>query len=557
MPAPNRPLPFYIAIGLIQGLLVVSLLSAKVYFLDFNLSIALCAMAAVVGINLQLLGGLRGQRGALWLVAGLGLLIGAISAVVLDVEHMAWMEQTWCLAAVLVGYIGTAFILAWPTREGLRPRYPALFQHAWNNAFIVLLALLLTGLFWLLVWLCAGLFNMVGIAQVRQAVTAPVFVWLVLPVVFSLGMRMGCENERIIGLLRGMLLALCRFLLPFSALSVVVFTLALPFTGLQADWGSGYFSSLLLVLAGINLFLLNGVFQDGQQGQVYAAPLKRLVEASLLCLPVLVGLAAYAMWMRIDQYGASPSLILALLLVAVMAAHSLAALWAVLAPRRGWLHSLQVSNPWIALLSALLLVSFYTPLLAPQAISARSQVERLLSGRTAVADFDVGNLYWRLGDPGRKAFDALDAQLEAGEVLDRKKREQLLEKFSMVRTPRHEEDLSTKVEWLGPVEPGGEAFDRMQATLQECGGKGCLLWGVDMDGDGRNEVLMIPRQVYASYVLLFARDGEWREVGSFSGRFEGTDELVRLIREGAMKPVTPRYKTFTLNGQDLTLGLEH
>jgi hypothetical protein len=188
----------------------------------------------------------------------------------------------------------------------------------------------------------------------------------------------------------------------------VLFTLTLPFTGLQPVWDTGYSTTLLLVLAIINLFLVNGVFQEGHQGSVYPVALKRLVNASLLCLPVLVGLAAYASWMRIDQYGLTPSRILALLLVGVMLAHGLAAAWAVLASRQGWLNSLRVSNPWIALLSAALVVLFYTPLLAPQALSAKNQVERLVSGRTPVSEFDARNLYHDLGQPGRDAFEQLE-----------------------------------------------------------------------------------------------------------------------------------------------------
>ena len=559
MPAPNRSLLFYIAIGLIQGLTVLGLIALRSQdmWLGLGLPLGLCIAVAVAGLNLQLLGRLRGQRGAGWLVLAVTLLVSAVGAKVFsDNNRMGFIQQTWCLVAVALVYIFAAFILAWPNREGLRPRYQDLFKHAWNNVFIVLLALLLTGLFWLLVWLCSGLFQMVGITQVKDAVTSPTFLWLVLPVVFSLGMRMGRENEKVIGLLRGVLLTLCRFLLPLSALIALVFTLTLPFTGLQPVWDTGYSTTLLLLLAGINLFLVNGVFQDGQQGQVYAAPLKRLVEASLLCTPVLVGLAAYASWLRIDQYGLTPSRILAALLVTVMVLHALAAVWAVVASRRGWLHTLQVSNPWVALLSAVLVVAYYTPLLDPYALSAKSQVQRLLDGRTEVADFDASNLYWGLGEPGREAFTHLEAQLEGDELLDEAGREQLRKKIAQVHKPYEPEQYGPKIEWLGTPEPGGEAFDQMVLTISQCGGKGCLLWGVDMDGDGRNEVLMIPRHVYASRMFLFAAEGGWHQVGTYWGDMQNTDEVVRLIKEGQLKPVTPKYKTLQLDSVDLNFNLE-
>ncbi|MHA6163075.1 DUF4153 domain-containing protein [Pseudomonas sichuanensis] len=552
MPAPARSLLYYVVIGLLQGLVLLATVLGRGEVLGFGLSVAVCVAVAVAGLNLQLLGSAVRQRGTGWLVLGLSLLIGGISAWVFATERMGWLQQTWCLAAVVLGYIGTAFILAWPTGEGLRLRYEDLFRHAWNNVFILFLAQMLTGLFWQLLWLCALLFRMLGIPQVKEAVESPVFLWLVLPVVFSLGMRMGRENEKVIGLLRGILLTLCRFLLPLGALITLLFTLTLPFTGLQPVWDTGYSTTLLLVLAIINLFLVNGVFQEGHQGSVYPVALKRLVNASLLCLPVLVGLAAYASWMRIDQYGLTPSRILALLLVGVMLAHGLAAAWAVLASRQGWLNSLRVSNPWIALLSAALVVLFYTPLLAPQALSAKNQVERLVSGRTPVSEFDARNLYHDLGQPGRDAFEQLEKRLQTDELLDARGRAQLLAALEEVRRPAVSEERGPKLEWLGPVQSSTEALADSTMAESQCGGKGCYLWAVDLDGDGHNEVLMIPRHTYASRLFVFTWDNrEWQEVGSLSGNMDNLEGLAKGIREGAVKLVTPRYKTLSIDGQEL------
>ncbi|MDD1013922.1 DUF4153 domain-containing protein [Pseudomonas rubra] len=552
MPATSRSLLFYVAIGLIQGL--VFLYARHIQIDIAGLPFGLCSAVLVAGANLQLLGSAVLQRGTGWLVLGLTLLIGFISSWTFSQDTLGWVWQSSWLAAIVLAYIGTAFILSWPTREGLRPRYEDLFRHAWNNVFIVLLALLFTLLFWLLLWLCGRLFLMLGIPQVEDVLTSAPVLRIGLAVVFSLGMRMGLENEKVIGLLRGVLLTLCRVLLPLSALIAVLFSLALPFTGLQPVWNTGYSTTILLLLVATNLFLLNGVFQDGHQANPYPGVLKRLVEACLLCLPVLVALAGYSSWLRVDQYGLTPERILALLLIGVMQVHSLAALWAVFASRQGWLHSLRVSNPWIALLSAVLVVLFYTPLLNPLQISANNQVERLLSGRTAIQEFDARTLYHRLGKPGREAFKALEARLKTDELFDAQGREKLLGIMDEAHVRYAEDTRGPKLEWLGPEQPGSEAFATMVMAQSQCGGRGCFLWGVDMDGDGRNEVLMIPRHTYASSVFLFAREGEgeWREVGSLHSIRDNTERLVQLIRNGQMKPVMPRYKTLTLDGDDLT-----
>ena len=84
------------------------------------------------------------------------------------------------------------------------------------------------------------------------------FLCFSLPLFFSLGMRMGRENEKVIGLLRGVVLALCRFLLPLSALIVIVFTFALPFTGLEPIWDTGYSTPIMLWLVAVAAVSLLG-----------------------------------------------------------------------------------------------------------------------------------------------------------------------------------------------------------------------------------------------------------------------------------------------------------
>ena len=115
----------------------------------------------------------------------------------------------------------------------------------------------------------------------------------------------------------------------------------------------------------------------------------RVVDLCLLCLPVLVLLAGYSTWLRIAQYGLTPSRVLAILLVAVIFAHCMAAVWAVVVPQRQWLWSVRRTNPVIALLTVALLLAIHTPWFSPLKISASNQVARVLSGKTPVDMFDA------------------------------------------------------------------------------------------------------------------------------------------------------------------------
>lgn len=557
MPEAQRPLPFYLIIGLIHGLLLMGLDMAGAPQSAFTY--AACAGVTVWAVVLQLLGPQGVQRGTLLMTLGLGLLVAGVGAYDRMSVSVAAVRDTGWLAMIALSYIATAFILAWPTRQGLRPRYQDLFRHAWNNVFIVLLALALMGVFFWLLWLCGTLFEVVGISQIKALLEKPALLYVVLPVVFALGMRIGLQNEKVIGLLRGMLLSLCRFLLPLSAAIAVVFTCVLPFTGVQPIWATGQATAILLLLSAFNLFLVNGVFQDGEHGEAYPRGLRMLVNASLLCLPILVGLAAWASGLRIAQYGLTPSRIQAALLIGVMLVHALAAAWAVLPRHSAWLHGLRRSNPWIALLTVLLIVAYQSPLLDPLGLSARNQVARLLDGRTPVAAFDANTLYLGWGEPGREAFEALSKQVEAGTVLAPSERETLRQRLDDARDMGASPNPAHAVqEWLGARPNHAEAFPAKVNAEYECA-QGCYLWAQDLDGDGQDEVLVIPHQRYTASVSMFAwRGGAWKRVGIYTWNYSKpvVDDFVKRIQAGELKPITPQYKTFQIDGQELMLQRE-
>ena len=120
----TRSIKVCLAIGLVQGLLLWLASVAVQPGVEF----ALVTAVLVGGINLLLLGENVRQRGTGWLVLGLTAVMTAVSAWVFweDDEHWrssSWLVGSWTCLSVMVAYVCTAFILSWPTREGLYPRY--------------------------------------------------------------------------------------------------------------------------------------------------------------------------------------------------------------------------------------------------------------------------------------------------------------------------------------------------------------------------------------------------------------------------------------------------
>ena len=58
---------------------------------------------------------------------------------------------------------GLPFVQSWLATGRARPEYATLFQLAWRNGLLVVLAAIFTGAFWLLLGLWGQLFKSIGI----------------------------------------------------------------------------------------------------------------------------------------------------------------------------------------------------------------------------------------------------------------------------------------------------------------------------------------------------------------------------------------------------------
>lgn len=570
MPGLNRFLGFYLLIGLLQG--IVFYYADRLFTSSQVLLTGALAVALVGGTLLQLLGEKARQWRALLPTLAFTLLVSGMTMwVFYRAEHLLISRRevdAWCISLVLLSYIGASFLVAWPVAKGQRWWYEDLFQQAWNSVFRVLYALILVGIFLLLLKLWSRLFLMLGIEFFELHFWSQTFMCFSVPLVFALGMYMGGRSEKVIGQMRGMLFGACGLLLPLIALISVLFTLTLPFTGLDRIWATGYSTPILLVLAGAQLFLLNGVFQEGGQPRPYPKWLMRFVEFSLLCLPILAALAFYSSWLRVEQYALSPQRFIALALALLCSLYGLAAVWAVVLRSPAWLSNLRITNPALALLFCVLLVLINTPVLNPIRLSVDDQVQRLLDGRTNAHAFDAHYLRFGLGKAGEEAYAQLQMDLDQERILDPESRRALRERMEDTSLS-YEEQLAKErarapkpeLEWIGPKPKGSEQFVAISEIADSPCDSGCVLWAVDLDEDGQSEVLVVPgagfRYEYKSpRIYVLDEKGEWDDRGPLlwtqlpDGHVD-TETLIRDIREGNISLVKPRYRQ--LQSSDMLL----
>jgi hypothetical protein len=561
-----RPLKVYLAVGLLQGLALWAASEAWPHAAGWRvLCSALLAFTVIGGWQLQLLwGGLR--EAGRWHLVLLAALLPAVLAggLALQFDQPRWYYLGESVGTLLLwsnlvlAYVLTPFIQARDADHRWRVDYAALYRHAINNGLLLFMAMLMLAAFWLLIWLWAGLFKLVGIGIFATLFESSGFIWIASATVIAVGLWIGLERGQVVDALRNVLQAMCRFLLPLTVLILLLFVVCLPFTGLQPLWETRHATPILLAMVFAHIALLNGVIQDGRQAVHYPCALRVLVDASSLCLPLLAGLAVYALWLRIGQYGLTPDRVVAAGATLVALLHALALMVAVARPGNGWLAGLRQSNPVLALVSVALLLLMHLPPLSPLQLSAANQYQRLLDEQVPAERTDLGALRFQLGEPGRDYLEKLRQRL-AGPGIEGARKEQLqadlqrLDRAENYWSWRHEHEManSAPVPWIGePVEDADGALARAIAS-QGCDGD-CALFAVDLDEDHQPEVLLL-RGARPRVVTVLGHDATagWRWIGHLRTTDQQTldgETLKQQIERGALQVVAPRFKALEIDG---------
>lgn len=351
------------------------------------------------------------------LFAGLVYLLGANSGT--PEPEMAFTVPGWFLS-ILLSLIALPFLQARGADEGERTRYEWLHGFAWHNVFAIILSWVFVGAVWLMLFLLSALFNLINIDLLEQLLEEAAFASTLTFATFGAGLAVTLEVPRVVEATHALAFALLRVLaVPFAA-AAILFLILLPFTGLEPLWETRSAATILIWIVAGAVLLSNAVWQDAPGAPEYPAWALKLISLKLVALPAYAVIAAYALWLRIDQYGLTPDRIYASAITLVALLGTLSYAVVLLATRlNGW-DALRQTNIRLVAPVALIGFALITPLADPMRISAANQVARLKNGTVSAAEFDFGMLKYRLGRPGQKALAALraDQTLPDREVID-------------------------------------------------------------------------------------------------------------------------------------------
>lgn len=448
-----------------------------------------------------------------------------------------------------------------PADQERRPiaSFPRYFDVAWKAGVQLALSIAFTGALWLLLFLGAALFGLIGIRQFGDLLQEP---WVAIPLTtltFALAVHLTDVRDGLIRGVRSVVLMLLSWLLPVIAALTGAFLVALPFTGLDGLWEQGSATALMLVAAAAIIVLINAAYQDGTAATRPPAALRWAAMIGGLLLVPLVGVATWGLALRIGQHGLTPDRITAAACILVGAVHAGGYAWAAVSGLRGgaWMKPLERTNVLGGMLAAALIVLLFSPVLDPARLSVMDQTARLARGAVSPADFDYAFLRFESGRVGEAALARLAGSSDA-EIAKGAREAQAAEDRWVLRgereTPARKPEI---VAWpTGATLPEGFLDEvRIGDPRWNCAGDDCLAQARDLDGDGTPEVLLAT----AYDLSLFARDaeGRWVEEGNWPFRAcvspSARADPRALMRLGALEPQPARWPDLALG--DLRVGL--
>jgi len=571
-----------IVLGLLQGLFLFVLYRASREHAWPATSPVLFAPMLLAGLYVPLiaisgLGHLDRRRLALWIGAAAVLLAGLACYDAWRVADLPlWREmpptvsgpgRTPLPSPALLFYgaaglfIAHALVMAAARDRRRIATYATHFDIAWKLGVQIAFSALFTGVTWLVLLLGAQLFELVKLDFLSRILREA---WFGIPVTafaFACAMHLTDVRPAIVRGIRGLLLVLMSWLLPVTVLLVGGFLATLPFTGLAPLWSTRHAAAVLLCAAAAFVILINAAWQQGGDGKDVARVVRIAARIASLLMAPLVLIAAYALFLRVRDYGWTGDRVGAAACILVAGCYAAGYFRAGLRP--GWLPALAQVNIATAFVVIGVLLVLFSPLLDPARISVGSQVARLEAGKVKADKFDFAFLRFDGARFGRAALDRLEREATGADAAVLRTR--IAEARAMhyrgetaPKVPATPLDLAANLRVRSPDAPLPAAFLRTDWAAKprayqypEClhsRGVPCDVYVLDLNGDGRPEVLVVGNRGMRSVVMGEDAQGQWSALATVAFETAPCDSLLRGMAAGQVRAVAPALSDIEVGG---------
>lgn len=505
-----------LVLGLIQGALLYGLYrTTKLNDINTGFLAAWALVASyAVPVGLAAIGQISFRASLIWTGIATALLaaIGLSSGLLPDNDNV-FLVMAICLPAALF-CAHHLIVPALRSGQAFAP-YDQYYEAAWKAGIQLVLALMFLGVFWLILWLGAALFNAIGIDFVEDLISEEWFVFFASSLLFALGVELSDVRDGLTQGIRTVALTLLSWLLPVAVFLAAAFLITLPLAGLSELHSSLSPSGLMLAASAGLIILINTAYQDGGEHLTGTAFLRMTLRVGCVLLLPMTLFALWAVSVRIGQHGLTVSRIVAITAAVIGLIYAVGYVLAQFMGRNrggGWLPWLEGTNVVAAIITTATLVGYSTPWLNPQQLSVNNQLARLESGMLKADAIPYSWLGWQAGKRGRAALEELAKSKDtaiatkAKAALENRYVEPVASNPALTILPEGTTLPEGFVETLKASEFGFEcpATDPCTARLY------------DYDADGSEDVLLA---VYGQ-IRVFSRDseGSWVNKGNFSRR---------------------------------------
>jgi hypothetical protein len=428
-----------------------------------------------------------------------------------------------------------------------RSRYELLFSSAWTNKLVLGEAAVFTGFFWLLLFLWAQLFGMLGIEFFEDLFQEPVFVYPVTSIVFGVALKLIGSLERLTTVVLEQTLSVLKWLALLAGLILALFTVALVFKlpGLVASGEKAIAAVWLLWLIAGTVLLVNAAYRDGSLDEPYPRLIGIALRFAIPLTVVSALVAAYALWLRVDQYGFTVSRFWGWVVAVAALLYSVGYALAARHNHR-WMRSIAGVNVVVALYLIGVLTLALTPVLSPYRIAANSQFAMALEAPAGSSEASLPYTYTHMsylrfdsGRYGRNRVEELSRIENHPRAEDlRREAKAALAREQRWSPPQYDSSIFEGI----VVQPPGRTLDPQLVELltSNQSNSGLLVDQstiagvfVDLNDDRVEEFVLLAN---GSAVVYRFESGTWRYVGHMTNDgYEAAQTIVSRVRQGDVR----------------------
>ncbi|TWB17315.1 uncharacterized protein DUF4153 [Nitrospirillum amazonense] len=473
-------------------------------------------------------------------------------------------------------FIAHALVVDAVIERRWRPSYPRHFDTAWKQGVQAALTVVFTGVFWGVLYLGAGLFNLLKITFFERLIHHDWFAIPATTLAIAGAVHITDVQPALIRGARALALTLFSWLLPLLVVIVVGFLGSLPFLSLQPLWQTHFAAKLLLTASALLIFLINCCYQDGAVERTAIAAKRWAGTVGALALLPLVALAAWALSLRVGQYGWSVQRVVAAAIVLALAAYTIGYVGAVLrAPSPHgpqWLRLLEITNHVSAHLVLILLLVLLTPVADPARLMVADQMARLRAGVVAPDKIDIVTLRFdgaRWGQDATIALNQMTAPQWTAEqtALLHKAAQASLEKANRYQvwhqfptTEPTEDELRKRLAVYPPGHPIPSAFLKTyseEGAMWPRAGCGhpterCAAYFLTLMPGTPEAIFLLDGMSAAVYEVDTA--GTWHKTGYVLGDLTNCNALEQSFKQGAVTTVPHPWPDLMVGGIRLEIN---